>query len=608
MTLSQLRQKAHELPLVPGVYLMRDKNGQVIYVGKAKVLKNRVSQYFANLAPHTAKTRRLVENIDDFETIYAKTEFDALLLENTLIKRYKPKYNILLKDDKGYPYVRLGKGEYATFSIVPARQDDGARYFGPYGGRGAAKAAIDIVRETFALPTCTRKFPRDIGKERPCLMLHLNKCCGVCTGSVSPEQYAELLRQSALLLEGKGDDLAHAMEEKMNERAEALDFEGAAQLRDRMRAVQKLGRSRLVTGVTLSDIDVLACGLRGTRAAFALLSYGGGSLMDKKVQFFDGLEEQDLPDALGSFIKQYYSRAGNAPRELALDRDIDDREGAEALLSSLRGRRCSVLVPQRGEKLQMVRLAADNARLELEALETREQRSRKTLVLLGEMLGLEKTPRRIEAFDISNTAGSDPVASMTVFEDGAPKKSAYKKFKVKLAAGGDDYGAMAEVVGRRLDRALGGDESFLPLPDLFLMDGGAGQTHVALQQLMQRGVTVPIFGMVKDSHHRTRALVTADGREIGIVSTPAVFALVGRIQEETHRFAVAYHHDVRAKNARRSALDGIPGLGETRCRQLMRRFGTVSAIRRASADELAAVVPRNVAEEIVRHFSEKEQK
>ena len=608
MTLSQLRQKAHELPLVPGVYLMRDKNGQVIYVGKAKVLKNRVSQYFANLASHTAKTRRLVENIDDFETIYAKTEFDALLLENTLIKRYKPKYNILLKDDKGYPYVRLGKGEYATFSIVPARQDDGARYFGPYGGRGAAKAAIDIVRETFALPTCTRKFPRDIGKERPCLMLHLNKCCGVCTGSVSPEQYAELLRQSALLLEGKGDDLAHAMEEKMNERAEALDFEGAALLRDRMRAVQKLGRSRLVTGVTLSDIDVLACGLRGTRAAFALLSYGGGSLMDKKVQFFDGLEEQDLPDALGSFIKQYYSRAGNAPRELALDRDIDDREGVEALLSSLRGRRCSVLVPQRGEKLQMVRLAADNARLELEALETREQRSRKTLVLLGEMLGLEKTPRRIEAFDISNTAGSDPVASMTVFEDGAPKKSAYKKFKVKLAAGGDDYGAMAEVVGRRLDRALGGDESFLPLPDLFLMDGGAGQTHVALQQLMQRGVTVPIFGMVKDSHHRTRALVTADGREIGIVSTPAVFALVGRIQEETHRFAVAYHHDVRAKNARRSALDGIPGLGETRRRQLMRHFGTVSAIRRASTDELAAVVPRNVAEEIVRHFSEKEQK
>ena len=608
MTLSQLRQKAHELPLVPGVYLMRDKNGQVIYVGKAKVLKNRVSQYFANLASHTAKTRRLVENIDDFETIYAKTEFDALLLENTLIKRYKPKYNILLKDDKGYPYVRLGKGEYATFSIVPARQDDGARYFGPYGGRGAAKAAIDIVRETFALPTCTRKFPRDIGKERPCLMLHLNKCCGVCTGSVSPEQYAELLRQSALLLEGKGDDLAHAMEEKMNERAEALDFEGAALLRDRMRAVQKLGRSRLVTGVTLSDIDVLACGLRGTRAAFALLSYGGGSLMDKKVQFFDGLEEQDLPDALGSFIKQYYSRAGNAPRELALDRDIDDREGVEALLSSLRGRRCSVLVPQRGEKLQMVRLAADNARLELEALETREQRSRKTLVLLGEMLGLEKTPRRIEAFDISNTAGSDPVASMTVFEDGAPKKSAYKKFKVKLAAGGDDYGAMAEVVGRRLDRALGGDESFLPLPDLFLMDGGAGQTHVALQQLMQRGVTVPIFGMVKDSHHRTRALVTADGREIGIVSTPAVFALIGRIQEETHRFAVAYHHDVRAKNARRSALDGIPGLGETRRRQLMRHFGTVSAVRRASADELAAVVPRNVAEEIVRHFSEKEQK
>ncbi len=605
MTLQQLRQKAHELPLVPGVYLMHDKDGQIIYVGKAKALKNRVSQYFANLASHTAKTRRLVENIDDFETIYAKTEFDALLLENTLIKRYKPKYNILLKDDKGYPYVRLAKGDYASFSIVSARQDDGARYFGPYGGRGAAKAAIEIVQETFGLPTCTRKFPRDIGKERPCLMHHLKKCCGVCTGDISPEQYGELLRQGALLLEGKSDDLARVMEEKMNERAEALDFEAAAQYRDRLRAVQRLGRSRVVTGVTLSDIDVMACGLRGTRAAFALLSYGGGSLMDKKVEFFDGLEEQDLPDALASFVKQYYSRAGNAPRELALDRDIEDREGVEALLSSLRGRKCAVLVPQRGEKAQMVRLAADNARLELEALETREQRSRKTLVLLGDMLGMEAPPRRIEAFDISNTAGSDAVASMTVFEDGSPKKGAYKKFKIKEAAGGDDYGAMAEVVGRRLDRALGGDAGFLPLPDLFLMDGGAGQTGVAQQQLLQRGVNIPVFGMVKDSHHRTRALVTADGQEIGIVSTPAVFALIGRIQEETHRFAVAYHHDVRAKGARRSALDGIEGLGAARRKQLLRHFGTVSAIRRASADELAAVVPRSVADNIVRHFAEK---
>ncbi len=607
MTLHQLRQKANELPLVPGVYLMHDKTGRVIYVGKAKVLKNRVSQYFANLASHTAKTRRLVENIDDFETIYAKTEFDALLLENTLIKRYKPKYNILLKDDKGYPYLRLGKEPYAAFSIVSVRQDDGARYFGPYGGRGAAKAAVEIVQETFGLPTCSRRFPRDIGKERPCLMHHLKKCCGVCTGAVSPEQYAELLRQSALLLEGKGEDLAHAMEEKMNERAEALDFEAAALYRDRMRAVQRLGRSRVVTGVTLSDIDVLACGLRGTRAAFALLSYGGGSLLDKKVEFFDGLEEQDLSDALGSFIKQYYSRAGNAPRELALDRDVEDREGIEALLSSLRGRKCGVLVPQRGEKAQMVRLAADNARLELEALETREQRSRKTLVLLGEMLGMKEPPRRIEAFDISNTAGADAVASMTVFEEGAPKKGAYRKFKIKEAAGGDDYGAMAEVVGRRLDRALGGDEGFLPLPDLLLMDGGAGQTGVALRQLAQRGVDIPIFGMVKDAHHRTRALVTADGREIGIVSTPAVFALIGRIQEETHRFAVAYHHDVRAKSVRRSALDGIEGLGEVRRKQLLRRFGTISAIRSASADELAAVVPRSVAENIVRHFSEERQ-
>ncbi len=607
MTLEQLRQKAHELPLVPGVYLMRDREGTVIYVGKAKVLKNRVSQYFANLASHTTKTRRLVENIDDFETIYAKTEFDALLLENTLIKRYMPKYNILLKDDKGYPYVRLSPGDYGTFSIVPTRQEDGAKYFGPYGGRGAAKAAINIVRETFGLPTCSRRFPRDIGKERPCLSLHIGKCCGVCDGRVDAGQYAELLRQSALLLEGKSEDLAAVMEEKMNACAEALDFEAAALYRDRLRAVQKLGRSRIVTGVTLSDIDVWACAMRGSRAAFTLLSYGGGSLMDKKTEFYDGLEEQDIPDALGSFIKQYYSRASHAPRELALDRVIDDKEGVEALLSSLRGRRCVILEPQRGEKAQMLKLAADNARLELEALETREQRSRKTLVLLGEMLGLEGPPKRIEAFDISNTAGSDAVASMTVFEEGAPRKGAYKKFRVKEAAASDDYGAMAEVVGRRLDRAIGGDESFLPLPDLFLIDGGTGQAGVALREMQKRGMDIPLFGMVKDSHHRTRALVTAEGREIGLTAAPAVFAFVGRIQEETHRFAVTFHQDTRAKSSRRSALDGIEGLGEARRKQLLKHFGTVGAIRQATEEELAAVVPRSVAGNIVRHFAMKEQ-
>lgn len=608
MTLQQLRDKAHELPLVPGVYLMRDREGKVIYVGKAKALKNRVSQYFANLASHTAKTRRLVENICDFETIYAKTEFDALLLENTLIKRYKPKYNILLKDDKGYPYVRLPQGEYAAFGIAPARRDDGARYFGPYGGRGAAKAAIETVRETFGLPSCSRVFPRDIGRERPCLMLHLGKCCGVCTGKISAQQYAELLHQSTLLLEGKSEALAESLEKKMQERAEAMDFEAAALYRDRLRAVQKLGRSRLVTGVTLSDVDVLGCAVRSRRAAVTVLSYAGGSLIDKKTEFFDALEEEDLPDLLESFAKQYYTRAENAPRELALDREIDDCSGVEELLSSLRGRRCTVLFPKRGEKAAMVRLAADNARLELEALETREQRSHKTLALLGEMLGLGAEPKRIEAFDISNTAGSDAVASMTVFLDGNARRGAYKKFKIKGAAGGDDYGAIAEVVGRRLDRALGGDESFLPLPDLLLMDGGAGQTAAAQRELARRGLSLPVFGMVKDSHHRTRALVAADGKEIGLSAVPAVFALVGRIQEETHRFAVAYHQDVRAKNARRSPLDDIEGVGPARRKRLLRMFGSMAAIRRASVQQLSQAVPRDVAQNIADYFSHKEER
>ena len=608
MTFEELKEKAHRLPTEPGVYLMHDKSGTVIYVGKAKVLRNRVSQYFADLASHTLKTRRMVSNIDSFETIFAATELDALLLENTLIKKYKPKYNILLKDDKGYPFIRIEAGAYPRLTVANRREQDGARYFGPYGGRGTANHAIRLLSETFLLPSCSRRFPRDIGKERPCLQLDMGKCCGVCTGKISEEEYDRLIAQCQQVLEGKSEELSAQLQEQMEQAAEDMEFERAAVFRDRVRAIERLRQSRIAVVTGGADTDALAFALRGSRACIVRLSYRSGILVDRTSVLLDGLDEGDAADALESFIQQYYTKLSWAPKLVCLSHALEEPELVEEYLTSLRGTKCALLFPQKGEKRREVQLALDNAALELAEAEDLEQRTGKTLQLLQQMLGLPEPPRRMESFDISNTMGSDPVASMVVFQNGKPLKSAYKKFKIKTAQGGDDYGSMAEVIGRRLDRALAGDESFLPLPDIFLIDGGVGQAQIALEQLRQRGLelAIPVYGMVKDDHHRTRALVTAEGQEFGIAATPAVFALLGRLQEEVHRFAIEYHRSLRGKRMRRSSLDGIPGLGEARGKKLLKRFGTVRAVAAASVDELSSVLPGPVAQAVYDHFKEKQ--
>ena len=607
MTFEELKEKAHRLPQLPGVYLMHNKEGVVIYVGKAKSLRNRVSQYFADLAAHTLKTRRMVSNIDYFETIFANSELDALLLENTLIKKYKPKYNILLKDDKGYPFIRISKEPYPKLSVAGRREKDDALYFGPYGGRGTANMAIRLLSETFLLPSCTRKFPRDIGKERPCLQLHMKKCCGVCTGVLSPEAYQDIIRQCIQVLEGKSGELEEQLQDKMEQAAEEMLFEQAAVYRDRIRAIQKLRQSRIAVVTGGADTDALGYAVRGSRACIVRLSYRGGVLVDRSKILLDGLDEGDAADSLESFLQQYYTKLNWAPKTICVSHEIEDQQAMEDYLSDLRGTKCTIQLPQRGEKRREVQLALDNAALELAEAEDAEQRTGKTLHLLQEMLGLSATPVRMEAYDISNTAGSEPVASMTVFHNGKPLKSAYKKFKIKTAIGGDDYGAMAEVLGRRLDRALEGDESFLPLPDLFLIDGGQGQAKVALEQLTQRGLHIPLYGMVKDDHHRTRALITAEGQEFGISATPAVFALIGRIQEETHRFAITFHRTLRSKGMRKSSLEGIPGIGAAREKALLKHFGTVRAIMNADLDQLKAVLPEGAAQAVYHHFKENKQ-
>ena len=607
MTLEELKEKAHRLPTEPGVYLMHDKTGAVIYVGKAKSLRNRVSQYFADLASHTVKTRKLVSQIDWFETIFAKTELDALLLENTLIKRYKPKYNILLKDDKGYPFLRLDPDPYGRFSVVSRRAQDGARYFGPYGGRGTANQALRLLTETFGLPTCRRQFPRDFGKERPCLRYQLGKCWGICRGTVSAEEYRQRLEEAALVLEGKTSDLEARLTEQMERHAEALEFEQAAACRDRLKALAQLRRNHVTIVSGGADSDILAFACKGTHGILVRLSYIGGVLLDRTKVFFEGAQPEDGADILESYLKQWYGQHCWAPREICISREIEDAEAVEAYLSAIRGGKCRITVPQRGEKRRQMDLALENAKLELQEAEVADQHRGKSLNLLAEALELETPPQRMEAFDISNTAGDQPVASMTVFQQGKPLKSAYKKFKIKTVEGGDDYGAMAEVMGRRLDRALAGDAGFLPLPDLFLMDGGQGQVRVAKAELDARGLDIPVYGMVKDDRHRTRALVDASGREIGIAATPALFSLIGRIQEETHRFAVEFHQTLRSKQARQSRLEQIPGVGEARRKQLLKAFGSVKAIAEAEEEMLAAVVPRPVAQAIVAYFKEKSQ-
>ncbi|BFL40585.1 excinuclease ABC subunit UvrC [Agathobaculum massiliense] len=592
-----------KLPMQPGVYLHKDKTGKVIYVGKAKLLKNRVSNYFQAPERLNPKTRQLVSHIADFDIIVTETEFEALVLENSMIKKYKPKYNILLKDDKGYPYIRLNMdAPYPAFSVVSKPGHDGARYFGPYPGRVAARRAIDTISEALHLKTCSRVFPRDIGKDRPCLNQHLGRCCAPCTGKVSPEEYHALIGQAVALFEGDAKRLEKELTEKMNEAAEELQFERAALLRDRLRAVQRLGTRQHVVAGAFAELDVAAFVQGQTRACVCVLHYGGGALQDKEYTLFH-LTESDPAEVLSSFIKQYYAQRGAVPKTILLSHELEEQEAVAEYLSSIAERRVELAVPQRGERRVLTRLAEKNAREEIERREKQSERRHKSLELLQNVTGMAALPLRLEAYDISNFAGQDTVGSMVVFTEGQPKKSDYRKFRIACAANGqDDYASMREMLTRRVQRYVDGDEKFTPLPGAFLIDGGLGHVRVCKEVLDSFGLTTPCFGMVKDDHHRTRALVAPDGREFGISATPALFALIGRIQEEVHRFAIEYNRKLGGKKVRGSTLDKIEGIGDKRRAELLRHFGSIENIRQASEQELTRVLPRNAAQAVYDFF------
>ena len=598
MDIGKLRQKANMCPQKPGVYRMLDAAGVVIYVGKAKNLKNRVTQYFQNPEAQRIKTRRLVSRIDTFEVIVTDTELEALVLENTLIKHYRPRYNILLKDDKGYPFIGFDpKAAYPRLALYP-REEPGIRCFGPYGGRNVAHEVIDIVQDTLKLPNCSRKFPKEIGKARPCLRRHLGACVGVCGGSVSPEQYRVLIDEAALMLEGRCDELTASLREQMEAASENLDFERAAYLRDRLQAVERLEGRQKVVAANVPDADVICLYNGPARACIAVLHYIAGTLLGKEQTLLPACEDdEDEAETLSGFLTQYYRDRPVLPREVLLSREVPDAALLSEYLTVTAGRRVYVLFPQRGEKKKLLDMAMENAREEARTAALREERTGRGLTLLQNALGLEDPPNRLEAYDISHTGGEDTVGGMVVFEGGKPKRSAYRKFRLGQDYA-DDYNSMREVLERRLAHAAAGDEKFLPLPDVFLIDGGEVHAQVAEDVLETQGIRIPVLGMVKDDRHRTRALIRADGREIGIRTEPALFALIGSIGEEVHRFAIDYHRTVRDKKVRASVLDGVPGIGETRKAVLLKRFGSLKAIRAATVQELAGAVPKNAAQAV----------
>ena len=600
MTFDELKDKALSLPFEPGVYIMRNREDKVIYVGKAKKLKNRVSQYFQDTATHTPKTRLMVSKIDHFDVIVAASEFEALVLECSLIKRYLPKYNILLKDDKGYPYLRLNmKEDYPRITMVSKLSDDGANYFGPYGSRGVTHDVMEAIRLTLRLPDCSRQFPRDIGKERPCLNYHMNQCDGWCQPGCGYAEYRQRIEQAKQLLSGNYKSVADELRQQMLAAADNLKFELAASLRDRLNAVEALGQKQLVTAGSLAETDAIGYAETEAKACFAVLHFSGGNLLDKDYEVMSVPEDREA--AVSALIKQYYLSRGLAPKVVLLPFEIEDSELFAQLLEQRFGRKTKLKVPQRGENVRLVELAVKNAYEEAERVTSKEEKASGTLTLLGKMLAMEP-PKRIESFDISNISGTDIVASMVVFQDGRPRKSDYKRFKVEGLDNQDDYASMRQIVKRRFAHYKAGDKGFENAPDLLLIDGGIAHACTAVEALAELDLTMPVFGMVKDDRHRTRALVTPDGKEIRIDNQQSVFSLIGNIQEETHRFAITYHRQLRSKRLRYSELDQIPGIGPKRKQDLLKQFKSLTAISQAALPELERLLPKDAALAVYHHF------
>lgn len=604
--LKRLRSKAMRLPLTPGVYIMKDKKKNIIYIGKAKALKNRVSQYFGSQNNHTIKVRRMVENVEDFDYILVGSEFEALVLECSLIKQHMPKYNILLKDDKGYHYIRIGQGEWKSLSAVKQKLDDGAKYLGPYTSSDCVNRSVEEACRIFRLPTCRKVFPRDIKTDRPCLNYYIKQCSAPCAGKITREEHNLNVENAVKFVTGGSDSMVRELKKKMELAAEALEFERAAALRDSINAIERTAKKQSVVSVKTEEQDAFALSEMGDKMCLMVLRVSDGRLCDSEYFICDALEEPSA--AIAGLITEYYSIRDNIPRTVSVDREPEDRELLEQWLSEQSGRSVKIIVPEKGENARLMELCRTNAAEKLGQFLGRAGRDVEALDELRELLGLEKVPEYIESYDISHTAGEDNVAGMVVFKNGKPLKSAYRKFAIKGFSGQDDYRSMAEVLTRRFNeyekcKANGETEGFGRLPDLILLDGSHGQINAVRPVLASFGLNIPLFGMVKDSKHRTRAIAESGG-EIAILDKRKVFTLVSDIQEEVHRFSITYHRSKQQKSMKAMTLTEIEGVGQSRAKALLKEFKTITAIKAASADELAKAegISEALAEKIYRYF------
>ncbi len=598
--IASLRQKANKLPLSPGIYQMKDKNGKVIYVGKSKALKNRVTSYFTDLDSHTVKTARLVSNIHDFEVMLTTTEIEALALENRLIKLYNPKFNIKLKDGKSYPYIKVTMNEdYPRIIVDRTRKNDGARYFGPYSGISAAYDIVNTVRKTFGIPDCRRSFPKDIGKERPCLNHQIGLCCGVCTGKLSADDYKKIFSDVIPFLNGNFGDVKNSLTEQMEYAAENLMFEAAALCRDRIRSIEKLWDKQKVVAAPNVNQDIFGLYTDDTCASLAVFYVRNGAVIDKE-SFIFGNETIIDSEALISFLFELYRVREYVPREILLDFaiDSDELEALSSLLSEKSGHRVYIKHPEKGNSKQLCTMVSENAKEYAGQHKARLEKESDTLFRLAKLLSLEVLPEKIEAFDISNFGNDNITAGKVRIENGKFNKSAYRTYKIDGTQ--DDYASMTEAMRRRLKHTE--DE----YPDLFLLDGG--KTHVAVIKRLfeEMGIHVPVFGMVKDEYHKTRALTT-DTEEISIARDQQVFLLIYKLQEEVHRFTVSKMTKAKRKTLKRSSLEDIKGIGPSKAKALLAEFGGLKGVKEASKESLVTVkgISDKDADNIIEHFAKR---
>ncbi len=595
-----LKKKANTLPLTPGVYIMKDKQGKIIYVGKAVALKNRVTQYFGSDTNHSIKVRKMVENVEDFEYILCDSEFEALVLENSLIKQNQPKYNILLKDDKGYHYVKITDDKWKKIEWVKQKNKDG-KYIGPYHSGMIVKNAVEEARNIFKLPDCNRSFDKP---SKPCLNFHIGRCFAPCRANITLSEYLEAVDSAVAFIKNGGYSEGEIKDlyKKMEEAAENLDFEYAAKLRDRIDAVTKISQKQKVISSVHKNQDVFACALVGEIACVQFFKFRDWHLCDQEHFVFEEVSSKN--EIYGEFLYRFYNKNSDFPQSIIIDELPEEAKMIEKWINTQSSGNIKFTVPQKGEQRKLISMCLSNANEVLSKRLERTGKETQALSELGELLGMSRAPRYIESYDISNTAGSENVAAMVVFRDARPFKANYRRFKIKGFVGQDDYRSMAEVIDRRLSEyKKGEDEAFSVLPDLILLDGGKGQISAVRPVLEKYGLNIALFGMVKDSKHRTRAIASEDG-DIEIKPTRKAFTFVNAIQDETHRFAITFHKKKRSDSMVKSELLNIEGVGQKRVEALFKHFKSLKKIKNASVEELSSVkgIDKKTAENIYLYF------